>query len=515
MEVLAVRVALYGPPSAGKTSVGRRLAARLGLAFVDTDALIAARTGLSVPALFERDGEAGFRRIEAEVCRQVAGADRQVVALGGGALLDAGTRLALERSAAVVCLQATCDDLLGRLDGTGSRPLLGGPDPRRDLVRLLEARRSHYESFAARIETSGRSIEESAAATAALVARRTLHVRTSACRQEIVLEYGALEGLDAALGDRGFREPHVLVTDENVASALASRLPAAPARIVIPPGEAQKTLASVERLCGQFAHAGLDRRGTLIVVGGGVVGDLAGFCAATFMRGVRWVNVPTTLLAMVDASVGGKTAVNLPGGKNLVGSFHAPTHVVSDPLTLATLPCDEWRSGLAEVIKHAVIADAALFASLEAAAAFGGLPQLAAAIEVKTRIVESDPFEEGERAVLNFGHTIGHALETASDYRLRHGEAVAIGMVGEARLAERIGLAHAGLADRIASVVGRHHLPTTYGGAANELRALMNVDKKKAGTKLRFALPEAIGRVVHGVDVDDGVLAEALATLSE
>ncbi|RPJ85544.1 MAG: 3-dehydroquinate synthase, partial [Acidobacteria bacterium] len=412
-------------------------------------------------------------------------------------------------------LEAEVADLVRRLGRDGARPLLGGADPERALEELLHARRSHYESFPSSVETSAKSVEQAAAAAERLVSGEVLHVDRPECRQTIELRYGALEDLQDMLRERSLTGPLVLLTDENVNRALGSRLPQSIPTIVIPPGEGLKTLASVELLCGELASAGLDRGGTLIAVGGGVVGDLGGFCASVFMRGVRWVAVPTTVLAMVDASVGGKTAVNLPAGKNLVGRFHPPALVVSDPLALATLPERERRSGIAEVVKHAVISDPSLLARLESASSFGSLPDIAAAVSVKVKIVACDPLEENVRATLNFGHTIGHALEAASLYALTHGEAVAIGMVAEARLAERIGVARAGVADRIREVLARHGLPTAYAGAApGSLRALISVDKKKAGSALRFALPADIGRVLHGIVVDEALLAETLAEIA-
>ena len=287
--------------------------------------------------------------------------------------------------------------------------------------------------------------------------------------------------------------PLVAVTDENVSLSLGSRLPPGVPRIVLPPGEEQKSFPSAEWLCGQLAQTGIDRSGALIALGGGVVGDLAGFCAAVFMRGIRWVNVPTTLLAMVDAGVGGKTAVNLCEGKNLAGRFHAPALVVIDPLALATLPPREYRSGMAEVIKHAVISDPALFTRLEKATAFGSLPDLDAALSVKLRIVERDPLEEDVRAVLNFGHTIGHAIEASSGFALTHGEAVSIGMVAEARLAERVSIAEPGTAERIRRVLEMHGLlsrfPVSTGHRSWNLRAWTEEAGEKCGCLSRENRP--------------------------
>ena len=509
---MAVNIMLYGPPAAGKTSVGRQLARRLHREFVDTDALIASRAGRTVPAIFEGDGETAFRQLESSVCEELAKGTGRVIALGGGTLLDAAGRSRLERTGAVVCLRAEPSELMARLRKENWRPLLAGSDPAGTLERLLESRRAHYDSFAEQVDTSRQTVAAVVSEVAESLALRTLAVRASGLRHDIALGYGVLDELPALLSSRGLSRPWVLVTDENVARCLAARIPDDIPRIVIPAGEAQKTPVVSASLCERFADLGLDRSGTVIAMGGGVIGDLAGFASAIFMRGVRWVNVPTTLLAMVDASVGGKTAVNLQAGKNLVGAFYPPALVATDPLALATLPAAEWASGMAEVVKHAVIGSAGLFDALEQTRAFGSLRQIAETIGVKIGVVEADPFERGERAKLNLGHTIGHAIETVSGYTVRHGAAVAIGLVAEGRLAERLGIADTDVVVRMAAVLDRLGLPTAYrGSSASELRAAMTVDKKKAGARLRFALPTRIGEVRHGIEVDDALLGEVLA----
>jgi shikimate kinase/3-dehydroquinate synthase len=513
---VAVNIFLYGPPAAGKTSVGRLVARNLGREFVDVDALVASRTGLSIPAIFERDGEAAFRRLEADACAELASGGGRVIALGAGALLDTASRNRLERSGVIVCLRADHSNLMTRLSSGKGRPLLAGSDPAGRLDRLLDSRRGHYDSFPEQVDTAGKTVAAVASDLANSIALRTLALRAPGLRHDVALGYGLLDELPALLASRGPGGPYVLVTDDNVARCLADRIPADMPRIVVPAGEAQKTPQSSASLCERFADLGLDRTGVVIAMGGGVVGDLAGFSAATFMRGVRWVNVPTTLLAMVDASVGGKTGVNLQAGKNLVGAFHPPTLVAADPLALATLPVAERVCGMAEVVKHAVIASPSLFDVLEQPRAFGSLRQIADTIGVKIEVVEADPFERGERAKLNLGHTIGHAVEAVSGYTVRHGDAVAIGLVAEGRLAERMGIADDGLVDRIAAVLDRIGLPTTYGeGTAAQLRAAMAVDKKKAGATLRFALPAGIGDVRYGIEVDETLLMEVLAGVSK
>jgi 3-dehydroquinate synthase len=345
----------------------------------------------------------------------------------------------------------------------------------------------------------------------------------SAC--SALMGHGLLVRLPELLAAKNLRPPFVVITDTGAGyfygDAVAEALSAPEIRF--PQGEAHKTLDTVRELYARCITNGLERDGTLLALGGGVVGDVAGFVAATFMRGVRWVNLPTTVLAMADASLGGKVGVDLPEGKNLVGAFHPPALVVADFDTLATLPEIEARYGLAEVIKAAIIGDADLFAwfsSLndeKSTPTYPPIPVLIArAAAVKVGIVNADPHERGERAKLNLGHTIGHGVEAASGYAIRHGEAVAIGMVAEARLAEMMGLAEAGLAEMIADCLRRVGLPTHCPGlSAGAIRAAMGADKKKAGGKLKFALPEGIGEVVWGIEADEKLLMAVLEAVTD
>jgi 3-dehydroquinate synthase len=252
----------------------------------------------------------------------------------------------------------------------------------------------------------------------------------------------------------------------------------------------------------------VERSGTVIALGGGVVGDLAGFAAAVYLRGVRWVTLPTSLLAMVDACLGGKTGCDLPQGKNLVGAFHPPSLVLADPQALSTLPEAELRNGMAEVLKHGILGDAELFE--RCSRGWERLreeldPIVRQAMAVKLRIIEEDPYEGGRRASLNLGHTLGHALEQASDFQIRHGEGVAVGTLAAARLAEQMGLAQAGLAGQIEAALEGLGLPTRIppGLERERILAAMRLDKKRLSGKLRLALPTCIGACRWGVEIDD------------
>lgn len=320
--------------------------------------------------------------------------------------------------------------------------------------------------------------------------------------------------------------PVLAVTNETVAplyldqleTALGTRLADS---LVLPDGESYKTLETVSRIIDQLAARHFRRDTTLVALGGGVIGDLTGFAAACYMRGIGFVQVPTTLLAQVDASVGGKTGVNHPSGKNLIGAFHQPRAVVADTATLETLPDRDYRAGLAEVVKAAMIADADFFDWLESNSnevcgrdAASLLELISRAVRIKADIVAGDEREAGRRALLNLGHTFAHALETTTGYRRwLHGEAVAIGLVQATRLAGRMGRCQAALPARTASLLEGLGLPTAIPADldAQALRAAMGLDKKAHAGGLRLVLPEAVGRAVVAGDVPDG---EILAVLT-
>lgn len=297
------------------------------------------------------------------------------------------------------------------------------------------------------------------------------------------------------------RRPAV-IADDRVAAIVHHRLEAPV--FTFPAGEPSKTRETWAALTDGLLGAGFGRDAAIVALGGGVTGDLAGFVAATFLRGVPFLQVPTTLLAMVDASIGGKTGVDVPAGKNLVGAFHQPAAVVIDPEVLATLPREEWHQGLAEVVKHAVIADHDHFGELEHAA--GGLaagsvegiaPVIRRSVAIKAAIVESDEREEGRRAVLNAGHTVAHAVEQVSGFRVGHGQAVAIGLVIESRLGESLGLTEPGTSQRIAGLLAALQLPTAMPETLSAERVVraMAMDKKNRAGAIHFSIPAAIGRM--------------------
>ncbi|MDE3053118.1 MAG: 3-dehydroquinate synthase [Gemmatimonadota bacterium] len=325
---------------------------------------------------------------------------------------------------------------------------------------------------------------------------------------------------------------YAIVTDSNVGPLYGERVREALSGqaadlFTIPAGERHKTRETWAAVTDRMLDAGFGRDCAVIALGGGVVGDLAGFVAATFMRGVPVIHVPTSLLAMLDASIGGKTAVDTPAGKNLVGAFHQPAAVITDPGVLATLPVEQYRAGITEALKHGVIAEAAHFDAVAATAA--GIDRhrpdaraisaiIARSVEIKSAVAYGDYRESGRRKTLNFGHTIGHAIEHLSGYALLHGEAVAIGMCVEAEIAERVGVARAGTADRIRAACAAAGLPDRrpMDLAAEAIVAATHGDKKGRAGRAEYALPAAIGGMAFGdrgwaAPVDDAVVLAALA----
>lgn len=519
-------IILTGFMGTGKTAVGRAVAERLGRFFIDMDVIIEQRAGKPISAIFAEDGEAAFRQMEAELCRELAEERNLVIATGGGALVPAANRDLLAASGVLICLTATPDQILRRLQGASDRPLLAGPNRRQRIAALMHERATAYAAIPLQIDTSDLSIEEVADRVIRLARQQgpgptRIPVHLPLDSYDILIGEGLLIETGQLMVKAGLRPGCcAVVTQPQIAAAHAATLRQGleeagfqPTIIEIPAGEAYKTLSTVAGLYERFLEARLDRCSPVIALGGGVVGDIAGFAAATYLRGVPFVQVPTSLLAMVDASVGGKTGVDLPQGKNLVGAFKQPALVVIDPEVLATLPAVEFRSGLAEVVKHGMIGDPALFAALEGSRRLRSLTRLVAdAVRVKVTVVQEDPLEGGRRAVLNLGHTFGHALELVSGYQMRHGEAVSIGLAAATRLAARLEICPSRLVARVEEVLERLDLPIRYRGwSPAEVQAAMVTDKKRQGQRLRFVLPRAIG----DVDLFDNVPETAVLSVLE
>ena len=483
----------YGPPGTGKSTIGKILAMNLKLPFVDLDHVIETKAGMSISQIMEEQGESVFRDLETAALKNIDKKNDCVVALGGGALLRDENLAVTEANGKIILLMAELETLFQRLNKSDNkRPLLAG-DLRAKLSSMLTTRNEHYFSFPIIVHVDGRSAEQNA---------RQIQITLGRHHLSAMGEYDVVVGRVSDLTKFPARKP-IIVTDENVAKFHLENIKKATGveqSVIIPAGEAYKNLDTVSHLWKSFLENGLDRKSTVIALGGGVIGDLSGFAAATYMRGIDWIVVPTTLLSMVDASLGGKTGIDLPEGKNLIGSFHPPKLVLADPRLLLTLTDRELRSGMAEVVKHGIISDPDLFELCSRGLDWvkENLEEIVKrAVTVKIKIIEEDPYEKGFRAALNLGHTVGHAVELVSKFEIRHGEAVAIGMVAEARHAERIGIADKGLSEKISRTLSALSLPTELPKdmPREEIIRAMKMDKKKNAQTIRFALPVDIGKV--------------------
>lgn len=535
---------LCGFMGTGKTAVGRELARLLGRPFVDLDEVIEAAAGCTVAEIFGREGEEGFRRRERAAVADLAATAGLVVATGGGVLMDPENRRALAAGGRLVLLTATPAALAARLQGDAARPLLqGAADPSARIAELLAARAEAYVGLDPVVDTTDLTPLQAAVAvsracgpvvttTEIVVAGAAGHAPLAArglTSTRVVTGRGAVAGLGDQLRARGATGQVVLAMAPSVArhhgAVLAAAIEAAghPLSVLeVPDGDQHKTFEHAVSLIDTLAGLGCDRDACVVAAGGGTVGDLMGLVAALYMRGIALAMVPTTLLAMVDAHLGGKTGVNTPRAKNLAGAFHPPLLVLADPVLLETLPAAELANGLAEVVKTAIIGDAALFAELEAAMDGGDGQALAldaALLErcvagcaaVKSGVVTRDPWELGERRVLNLGHTLGHALEAQRELGLSHGQAVSIGLVAACRLAHERGLLPAALLDRTRRLLRGCGLPVRPPDVADDaLRARLKLDKKRRGATLRFVLPRALGQVVVVDDVTDDEALRAL-----
>ena len=516
---LRSKIFIYGPPGSGKSSLGRRLAQELRLSFVDLDETITLQSGMTIVDIFNQEGEASFRKRERTLLEDIVNEGVDVVALGGGTLLDAHNRTLVESRGIVLCLTASEKKLLDRLSiDENERPLISKNIPMK-LKTLLEDRVDHYASFQLKLNTTELPLES--LVWRALVMLGMFHVTGMGEGYDVRVEAGGINHLGDALALRGLHGPVVIVSDNNVSEYYLDKAintlensGYAVKTAVCPAGEEYKTIGTIETLWNVFLGAGLERRSTVVALGGGVMGDLGGFAAATYKRGVPWVVVPTSLLAMCDASLGGKTGADLPQGKNLIGAFHPPSLVFIDPATLGTLPEEEMRNGMAEVVKHGIIGDPGLFEVCNLG--WEALSDkwddiIRKAIAVKVQVIQNDPYEKGERAVLNLGHTLGHAIEAVSNYQIRHGEAVSIGMVASARLAVRLGIAERGVEAIIRETLEGLGLPTEIPEEIDRtrLRDVMMLDKKRSSGKIQMIMPVRIGEVKWGIEIEDtGMLVD-------
>jgi shikimate kinase / 3-dehydroquinate synthase len=515
-------VFLIGFMGSGKTTVGRVLAADLGYDFVDLDAAVEDAAGMTVAEIFAAEGEPGFRARERQALDAVLARQNVVVATGGGTPCFGDALARMRRAGAVVALTAQFEQLQARVGDAATRPLWADAEVRVRHVlaeRMPVYRQAHFGvatddlpigAVVARIRAGLRTlaaVPDSHRANSAVVA---LPQRS----YPIVVAAGLLaragEWVQAHLG--GVRQVGV-VTDDTVAELylepIRHSLAAQGVQVctaVIPAGEQSKTLATVGDVADTLIQGGLDRSSAIVALGGGVVGDLAGFVAATLFRGVRVVQVPTTLLAMIDSSIGGKTGVDVPAGKNLIGAFWQPELVLADTETLATLPAREIRAGFGELVKYGLLDSEELFERCSSIAPTD--PELIRRCAAyKAWVVARDEREQtGERALLNLGHTVGHAIEAEAGYgRLLHGECVALGLLATCRVSARLGLADPSLEDRVRRVLAGAGLDTDLTPwMRDEVLRRIGVDKKRVGRSVTFIALQGVGQpVLHPLELDE------------
>ncbi len=541
---------LIGLSGSGKSTVGRLLERYLGMPLLDIDALIEEACGERIPAIFARHGEEYFRSYESRVLDQVTQTGSgAIISTGGGIVTRAENRalmaergmrvyLHVDPGSAIQRLQAQLELALAQKMVVEIRPLLAGPDPLASLDHLLSTRADWYQEAELVCSTLDKSAEQVAREIIAMlnssgeldtIAPVVRHIKTGD-GYDAVVDWGGLGRLGNYLKQLHIPARIFLFMDSNLEKLYAATLIPSleqsgfePHLYVIPAGESSKSLTQLSAIYDWLLGLQAERREAIIAFGGGVVGDLVGYAAASYLRGVPLIQVPTSLLAQVDSSIGGKTGVNHPQGKNLIGAFYSPRLVLADPALLLTLPERERTEGWAEIVKYGIILDAELFTQLEAHAdalrAFSHPPVpllcqiIARCIDLKAMIIEEDEREQGRRAILNYGHTLAHALENVSGYgEWLHGEAVSLGMVAAARLAQEAGMFSASAVARQNALLAALGLPIAYHGSvqAQDILAKMQLDKKVVGKRIRWIMPQQIGEVVVTQMPDD--LVERVVT---
>lgn len=542
-------IVLVGPMGVGKSTVGELLADRLGTTYRDTDTDVVATAGKPISEIFYDEGEEHFRELEREAVRVAVAEHTGVLSLGGGAVLDETTRTLLADHA-VVYLSMDVEEAVKRVGLNTARPLLA-VNPRRQWRELMDARRHLYTEVArATVATDGRTPEEVAQAVLdalelperagdpAAPGRENTHMTDQGPTRiqiagsagtdpyEVLIGRQLLGELPSLIGDRARRvavlHPEALAeTGEAVRQDLAEQGYEAIA-IQLPNAEEAKTVEVAAYCWKALGQTGFTRTDVIVGVGGGATTDVAGFVAATWLRGVRWIAVPTTVLAMVDAAVGGKTGINTAEGKNLVGAFHPPAGVLCDLASLDSLPVHDYVSGMAEIIKAGFIADPAILDLIESDSEGARTPAgahtaelIERSIRVKAEVVSSDLKESGLREILNYGHTLGHAIEKNERYKWRHGAAVSIGMVFAAELGRLAGRLDDATADRHRAILESVGLPLTYRGDQwPKLLENMKVDKKSRGDLLRFIVLDGLGKPTVLEGPDPAVLLAAYGEVS-
>jgi shikimate kinase/3-dehydroquinate synthase len=513
-----VAIVLIGFMGAGKSTAARELGAALGQNVLDSDELLAREFGHPIAEEFALNGEASFRAAEERLVLEILekGCPEEVIALGGGSVLSERVQNALAGEATVF-LEIDADTAWARVSGNGERPLAVD---REAFTRLHNERRPLYERLANAFVGPGHRGAFDAIAPSLTIVNNTegrarlLWASAASGEYPVLVGDGLLveHGTDILAGwpiDRA-RSRAFCVTDGNVAARWGEAVGETALTVTIAPGEQSKNLSSAERVWTALVGAGMTRADHVVALGGGVVGDLAGFCAATYQRGVPVVQVPTSLVAQVDSAYGGKTGLDLPAAKNYVGAYHQPAGVYVDPLVLGTLPAEELAAGWVEVLKTALIAGGELWERVAGGAEVDADIVFACA-RTKLAVVAADERDGGRRQVLNLGHTVGHAIETAGGYaRHRHGEAVGLGLLAALRLSGQDELRA-----QVRGLLADRGLPVRIEGLDTEaVLAAVARDKKRLGADVPFVLVEAPGEVTEGHSVAPDEVRAAVVELA-
>ena len=532
---------IIGMMGAGKTRVGKEVAHIMDLPFADADVEIQHDIGMGIPEFFEREGEPAFRKVEADLIADMLEDFDGIFSLGGGAPMTPSTQCALaeyiDRGGRVVYLDADPAEAMERANRGGGRPMLNGDADAR-WKKLYKERDPVFRRVAnVRVRTRGQTPQMAARKVMDMIRERMVHVTGSGIEPyDVRIGEGTMNHLPDVLGE-GVARVALIHTQpvqrhSDHARTLLRQAGYTVSDIVVPDAEAGKTVDVANGVWRRLGDEGFTRSDAIVGLGGGAATDLAGFIAATWMRGIRYVNCPTSLLAMVDASTGGKTGINTEAGKNLVGSFYTPAGVLADMRTLATLPNDIFIEGLGEVAKSGFIMDPEILRILEDHASElrsfdgamfldSGLKDVVAeliehTVGVKAYHVSADLKEAGLREFLNYGHTLGHAIEKLEHFRWRHGNAVAVGCVYAAELSHLLGYIDQDLVDYHRSLLGSLGLPTSWNnGSWSDVLALMHRDKKARGNKLRFVVLESVGRPIHLEDPPADAVEEAFRRIQQ
>jgi shikimate kinase / 3-dehydroquinate synthase len=536
------RVVLIGLSGTGKSSLAPIVARELGFSSIDTDEEVTRRFGQPIPDIFQNFGETTFRSVERAVIQDACTQSECVIATGGGAVLDETNWARMRPEAVIIHLRASTSEIVRRLetaqneDPNDVRPLLSGDSPERRLEALWATRQSLYDQADITVHTDGKTLDQIASEIVKSVQQVSAtglfpvtSIDVPSGRSDIYAGAGILDHMAQLIHSRWRGARRVwIVTDRNVQEEWGS-----PVRrqlenagystdvYAVEPGESSKSLRAVEDVLDWMIRGRIHRQDIVLALGGGVVGDLAGFAAAIVLRGVGLVQIPTSLLAMVDSSVGGKTGVNHELGKNLIGSFYQPQLVLADANILSTLPRRELCAGWAEVVKHAMIERSATGSSntglLDVLESIEVNPcdidpssmsrLIAWNISIKASVVRQDEREAGLRRLLNYGHTLGHAME-AADFRYIHGEAVALGLRAAARLSQKLGLCNAELVERQDELLDRADLPSRFEGKLDTVLDRIARDKKVVNSRLTWILPVTPGTVTVRQDVPLDVVVE-------